>query len=90
MAGGDKYFLVTFLWKEIYETHNVLVLWPSPTPQEDYLTHLAGTNVWYKTVRVFRGSRFEYALAPNYRADDRELNGGPSQPSSTRSIRLLA
>jgi enterochelin esterase family protein len=76
IAGDDKYVLVTFLWKEIYETHNVLALWQSFAPEEDYLTHLLGTNVWYKTVRVFRGSRLWYALAPNHRSDDRDNEWG--------------
>ena len=65
MEGNDQFVLATFLWKEIYETHNVLVIWPGAPREDNYMSHVPGTNVWYKTVRVFRGSRFEYELAPN-------------------------
>jgi enterochelin esterase family protein len=69
--GNDQEVLVTFLWKELFETHNVLAIWPGPNPQDYFLTCLPGTNVWYETVRVRRGSRFSYSLAPNNRDGDR-------------------
>ncbi|HEY7333231.1 MAG TPA: alpha/beta hydrolase-fold protein [Bryobacteraceae bacterium] len=31
------------------------------------MSHLPNTNVWYKTLRIRRGSRFSYQLAPNDR-----------------------
>lgn len=68
--------LVTFLWKEAYDTQNVLLLWP-PTTQgradEYFMSHLDGTDVWYKTIRVRRGSRFSYTLSPNDRPEDRAI-----------------
>jgi enterochelin esterase family protein len=69
IPGNDQYFLVTFLWKEIYETYNVLVIWPGAPREDNYMSHVPGTNVWYETVRVFRGSRFSYQLAPNDRGE---------------------
>lgn len=62
---------MTFLWKEVYETHNVFLDWPGdvPEPQAHYMSRLPKTNVWYKTVPVVHGSRFSYRLAPNDRGD---------------------
>lgn len=68
--GDDQNVLVTFLWKEIYDTSNVLLDW-RPHEEEYYMNRVAGTNVWYKTVRIRRGSRFSYSLSPNDRSEDR-------------------
>jgi enterochelin esterase-like enzyme len=65
----NRDLLVTFLWRQTYETRNVLVSW-SDRPDDYYMSHLDGTDVWYKTIRIRRGSRFSYALSPNERADD--------------------
>ncbi len=62
--------LVTFLWKETFETHNVRVSWPQPRPDDFFLTRLPGTDIWYKTILVRRGSRFQYSLMPNARPED--------------------
>lgn len=71
IEGNDQEVLVTFLWKEIYETHNVFLVWPgdSASPQDHYMSRVPGTNVWYKSTRVHRGSRFSYQLAPNDRGE---------------------
>jgi enterochelin esterase family protein len=63
--------LVTFLWREIYETYSVEVLRPPYGPR-DYrlMTRLPGTDVWYKTFTVHRTSRFLYWIAPNRREDE--------------------
>ena len=78
--------LVTFLWKQTYDTRNVLVF-RSTDRLEDYgkefLSHLSGTDVWYKTVRLLRGSRFRYAMAPNYRSDAYALEHDPLNPRSS-------
>jgi enterochelin esterase-like enzyme len=59
---------VTFLWREIYDTRNVSVIWAN---DEGYMSHLSGTDVWYKTVRLRRGTRIQYVISPNDRAADR-------------------
>lgn len=67
IKGDEKNVLVTFLWRETYDTYNVLVDWSGPAPQDYYMSHVPKTNVWYKTWRLRRGSRFSYNLAPNDR-----------------------
>jgi enterochelin esterase family protein len=68
--GSDgKYQLVTFLWRATLDTRNVLVLGSFEVPwhtQLDYVMHrLADTDVWYLTLKLPKGARFEYALSPN-------------------------
>ena len=65
--GDDRNFLVTFLWREAYEIRNVRVVWPGAAPLDYYMSHIPKTDVWYKTLRIHRGSRFSYELAPNDR-----------------------
>ena len=63
-----NYLLVTFLWRETFETHNVLVVWmpyAGNHPDDYAMTRLAGTDLWYKTLRVRKGARFIYTLSPN-------------------------
>jgi enterochelin esterase-like enzyme len=64
-----KYQLVTFLWRGARETRNVLVFGSFNVPRAaplDYAMHrLADTDVWYLTVRLPAGARFEYLLSPN-------------------------
>jgi enterochelin esterase family protein len=68
IAEDPGHVLATFLWKQSFDTNNVLVLW-NPFAAEhpdDYQMHkIEGTNVWYKTLRVPRGARFLYQLSPN-------------------------
>ena len=49
------------------------------------MSHLPGTDVWYKTLRVDRDSRFSYTLSPNDRPEDRVLTSqpDPANPVST-------
>jgi enterochelin esterase family protein len=70
--GNEQDLLVTFLWRETFETHNVLVGWPMAVfrAQDYYMSRLANTDVWYKTIQVRRGSRFSYWLSPNDRPGD--------------------
>jgi hypothetical protein len=64
-----KYQLVTFLWRGTPETRNVLVFGSFNVPRAarlDYAMHrLADTDVWYLTVKLPAGARFEYRLSPN-------------------------
>jgi enterochelin esterase family protein len=73
-ARPDDCVLVTFLWKESFETYNVRVQWPQDRPDDFFMSRLAGTDVWYKTVLVRRGSRLSYSLLPNDRPADEALN----------------
>ena len=68
IAGNDDDMDVTFLWRQLYDTRNVLLEWG---PYEDYMSHLPGTDVWYKTVRLRRGTRIDYVISPNDRAASR-------------------
>lgn len=73
VAPPDEEVLVTFLWRQIYDTYAVEVIRPPYGPVNYRLmTHLPGTDVWYKTMKVHRTSRFMYQLAPNYRGYDEE------------------
>ena len=94
VQGNDQDLLVTFLWRETFETHNVLVGWPMAAfrPDDYYMSRLPNTDVWYKTIRVRRGSRFSYVLTPNDRLEDswfpRRLDPlnprvSPEDPNST-------
>ena len=64
----DKHQLVTFLWRGTAQTQNVLVVWSPFTgvrPQDYLMRRLENSDVWYLVVRVLRGARFLYQLAPN-------------------------
>jgi len=68
LENNDKDLLVTFLWRAGGETRNVLILWfPfAASKMADYkMVRLAGTDVWYRTLKVRRGARFAYQLSPN-------------------------
>jgi enterochelin esterase-like enzyme len=68
IAGNDRDADVTFLWRELYDTRNVRLGWAA---HEDYMSRLSGTDVWYKTVRLRRGTRIEYVISPNDRPANR-------------------
>ena len=72
---NDQEVLVTFLWRETYELHNVLLVWSPAWFRADdyYMSRLPGSDVWYKTLRIHTGTRFSYALSPNDTPADREL-----------------
>jgi enterochelin esterase family protein len=68
-AGGappDDDVFVTFVWRQIYDTYAVEILRP-PFGPRDYrlMSRLPGTDVWYKTMKVHRTTRFEYFYLPN-------------------------
>jgi len=72
IAGNAEDVLVTFLWRETFETHHVLVGWPMAQgpANEYYMTRLPNTDVWHKTIQIRRGSLFSYWLSPNDRPGD--------------------
>jgi len=63
-----KYQLVTFLWRSLHETRNILVVGSflgvgGPT---DYAMHQIGnSDTWYLTLKLPSGGRFTYQLSPN-------------------------
>jgi enterochelin esterase family protein len=62
------YQLVTFLWRAVHETRNVIVKasFSDPVSATDLALHrLADSDVWYRTYKLPRGSRFTYSLSPN-------------------------
>jgi len=75
IPGDDDHVFMTFVWKEIYETHNVLLVWPPTFYRADdyYMSHLPRTSVWHKTIRVRRGSRFVYGFSPNDLPEERDI-----------------
>jgi len=75
IEGNDRELDVTFLWREHYETRNVLLLWSmgARRPNDYYFSKLPSTDVWYKTLRLRRDSRLLYTLSPNDRPGDRVL-----------------
>ena len=66
---GDKInMLVTFLFEGNDDTKNVQIIWVpySPLWPDGYaMIKLAGTDVWYKTLKVDGRERFVYQLAVN-------------------------
>lgn len=68
LENNDKDMLVTFLWRARGETRNVFIMWfpfAAAKPEDYQMTRLAGTDVWYRTLKVRRGARFAYKLSPN-------------------------
>jgi enterochelin esterase-like enzyme len=69
IENDPKHQLVTFLWRAVAETRNVLVVGSfqvGGSSPLDYAMHrLVETDVWYLTVRLPAGARFAYALSPN-------------------------
>ena len=72
-----QHVLVTFLWRESYHTANVLLrLTGVPTesrPADYFMSRLPGSDVWYKSVLMPRGTRISYQLVPNHRPGDIDI-----------------
>ena len=65
---SDQHQLVTFVWRAVGPTRNVLVEWIPfswARPRDHLMAHVPDTDLWYKTRRIRRGARFLYMLAPN-------------------------
>jgi enterochelin esterase-like enzyme len=67
--GSDgNYQLVTFLWRSIYDTRNVLVIgsfWGVGAPAAYAMHRIGDSDVWYLSLKLPRGARFTYQLSPN-------------------------
>ena len=59
--------LVTFVWRGDATTKNVVVfLQPGgPSPADNQMTRIDGTDVWYRTYRFRSDARLLYSLSPN-------------------------
>ncbi len=75
IPGDDHDVLMTFVWKQNHKTYNVLLQWPPAynDANDYYMSHLAGTSLWHKTIRVRQGARFAYAFSPNDLPDERDV-----------------
>src|SRR5437870_5094986 len=68
IPGDDKYVHVNFLWEGDAATRGVLIDWYPFTisrTAELSMIQMEDTHLWYRTLRVPRGSRFLYQLSVN-------------------------
>ncbi len=67
IENDSQRMLVTFLWRGTPDTRNVAVLgsFGSRPIADSTMTQLAGSDVWYLTLRLPSGARFMYSLSPN-------------------------
>lgn len=67
IVGDDKYLLVTFLWRGVQDLRNVVVV--DGIAGADFvanqLTHLTGTDLWYKSYRARKDIRTVYTFSIN-------------------------
>lgn len=65
IEGDPAHCLVTFLWRERAETHKVVV-WGGPAgldhPENNQMTRLLDTDLWYRTYRVQTNVRGIYSF----------------------------
>ncbi|ODS56178.1 MAG: hypothetical protein ABS36_07140 [Acidobacteria bacterium SCN 69-37] len=75
--------LVTFLWRGTDTTRNVRLFWSVRLVGTDtpWLTRLPGTDIWYKTTRLPRGTRLSYQFVP-----DLDVAAGQSRDALRRAI----
>jgi hypothetical protein len=82
---SDASFLVTFVWKGTPETRSVLLLWPRLAlahPDDYFLSHVEGSDLWFKTLRVRRGTRMYYRFSPNDPLEQRPEGTWPRKPQA--------
>jgi enterochelin esterase-like enzyme len=68
IVDDEASFLVTFIWKGAPSTKNVLLIWPRLTfARADgyFFSHLPGTDLWFKTLKIRRGARIYYQVSPD-------------------------
>jgi enterochelin esterase family protein len=87
LGSDGKYQLVTFLWRALHETKNVLVLGSfldAVSPDSISMHRLGNSDVWYLTMKMPAGARFTYSLSPN----DPMTEDGPraNQRDATRQM----
>lgn len=72
-----NYWLVTFLWRAQHDTRSVMVTgsFNVPGPAPNNLMHqIAGSDVWYLTLKLPKGARFTYRLVPNNPPDSESMD----------------
>src|SRR2546421_9430298 len=80
LADSKTNFLVTFVWKGTPDTKNVLVGWPrlaEAYPDDFFMSHVEGTDLWFKTIKVRRGTRISTGSL-------RTIQPGNAPPENTR------
>lgn len=71
VAGDPRYSWVTFLWRAKENTINVAIIdgvaagIGGADPAKALMTHLAHTDVWYRTYKVRNDAAFHYWISPN-------------------------
>ncbi len=86
IPGDAKHVHVTFLWRAKTPTKNV-VLVDGPAGDDfanNQLTHLEGTDLWYRTYRIRSDARFYYSFSVNdpltFATTETEWNQRSPQP----------
>ena len=80
IPGESNYSWVTFLWRAVGKTTNVVVVdgvaagVGGADPTKSLMSPVAGTDVWYRTYKVRNDAAFTYTLSPN---DSLEKLTGP-------------
>lgn len=62
------YQIVTFVWRETNPIRSVMIEWApfsGPRPQEFMMSRIPETDIWFKAMKITKGARFLYRLAPN-------------------------
>jgi enterochelin esterase-like enzyme len=86
--GGAEHSLVTFVWrgspeaKSVVITDGVSVGVGGADPLNSLMTHIDGTNVWYRSYVVRNDGRFTYALSEN---DPMALFSDPERRSNSKA-----
>jgi enterochelin esterase-like enzyme len=68
MLNSQQSVLTTFLWKGEPETKDVFLLWPRLSfahPDEYFFSHIPGSDVWFKTLKVRPETRIYYQISPD-------------------------
>ena len=67
VKGDPKSSLVSFFWRGDRETHGAMILYQPcyRVPEQCVMTHVAGTDLWYKSIRMDRRTRTNYTIVPN-------------------------
>jgi len=68
VGSGERSYLVTFLWRGAPDTRSVLVMWPRKAqtrPDDWFMSRVDGADLWFRTVKVQRGTRIHYQISPN-------------------------
>ena len=83
IEGDPDHHFVTFLWRERAETHKVVV-WGGPAgldhPENNQMTRLLDTDLWYRTYRVETDVRGAYSFS----VDDAMSRAGDEAASNSR------